>query len=73
MATKVKTRESNIELLRTLAMVMIIIHHLSQHNLIYKEGSLINQGIGAILFRTRTNWCKYICTDNRIFSNKQRN
>lgn len=46
---KEKIRESNIELLRIFAMIMIVAYHSVRHNLTYIQGSEIHQGIGAVL------------------------
>lgn len=44
-----KIRESNIELLRIFAMMMIVAYHSVRHNLTYIQGTEIHQGIGAVL------------------------
>lgn len=46
---KEKIRESNIELLRIFAMMMIVAYHSVRHNLTYIQGTEIHQGIGAVL------------------------
>lgn len=44
-----KIRNSNIELLRIIAIVMIVIHHMAQNNLIYINGTIANKSLGVIL------------------------
>lgn len=44
-----KVRESNIELLRIVSMVMIILFHMTQYLNIYRTGTIQNQVLGTIL------------------------
>ena len=60
-------RDSNIELLRIVSMVLIIMHHFSVHGCFPFTSDLTF----ASLWVGRKGWCSGLCHDNRVFHDFQ--